>query len=207
MWISHRKEIRKLTFRAQALRRSESINLRVLCCLNEKQTKILSTSILVGTYHSGRSPFRQFNSGNFSSGVNGLNVSFYCKTLGKYGFLRARLLNGFVYFFFWKSFLVKKTKKKSLICHLPPNRNYLKPSVSIKAQVWNPSYLWGLFLFVCLFFLFSGNDNLANFCRTLEETCIDTIEAGHMTKDLAGCIKGIVQCTAIGLSQYLWIPW
>ena len=26
MWISHRKEIRKLTFRAQALRRSESRN-------------------------------------------------------------------------------------------------------------------------------------------------------------------------------------
>ena len=25
MWISHRKEIRKLTFRAQALRRSESL--------------------------------------------------------------------------------------------------------------------------------------------------------------------------------------
>ena len=46
--------------------------------------------------------------------------------------------------------------------------------------------------FVCLFVcLFSGNDNLANFCRTLEETCIDTIEAGHMTKDLAGCIKGL----------------
>lgn len=35
------------------------------------------------------------------------------------------------------------------------------------------------------------NDNLANFCHTLEETCINTIEAGHMTKDLAGCIKGI----------------
>lgn len=36
-----------------------------------------------------------------------------------------------------------------------------------------------------------GNDNLTNFCRTLEETCIETIEAGHMTKDLAGCIKGL----------------
>ena len=42
-----------------------------------------------------------------------------------------------------------------------------------------------------VFFFFSGNDNLANFCHTLEETCIDTIEAGHMTKDLAGCIKGL----------------
>lgn len=36
-----------------------------------------------------------------------------------------------------------------------------------------------------------GNDNLANFCHTLEETCVATIEAGHMTKDLAGCIKGM----------------
>ncbi|XP_058949512.1 isocitrate dehydrogenase [NADP] cytoplasmic [Pocillopora verrucosa] len=36
-----------------------------------------------------------------------------------------------------------------------------------------------------------GNDNLANFCHTLEETCIATIEAGHMTKDLAGCIRGL----------------
>jgi len=35
------------------------------------------------------------------------------------------------------------------------------------------------------------NDNLANFCHTLEEMCINTVEAGHMTKDLAGCIKGI----------------
>lgn len=41
------------------------------------------------------------------------------------------------------------------------------------------------------YLFFSGNDNLANFCHTLEETCIDTIVAGHMTKDLAGCIKGL----------------
>ena len=53
-------------------RLSSRVNLRFLCCLNEKQTKILSASILVGTYHSGRFPFRQFNSGNFSSEVNGL---------------------------------------------------------------------------------------------------------------------------------------
>ena len=42
-----------------------------------------------------------------------------------------------------------------------------------------------------LFLNLSGNDNLANFCHTLEETCIATIEAGDMTKDLAGCIKGL----------------
>ena len=50
-----------------------------------------------------------------------------------------------------------------------------------------------LFYFQPLNFLsvFLENDNLANFCHTLEETCINTIEAGHMTKDLAGCIKGI----------------
>ena len=47
------------------------------------------------------------------------------------------------------------------------------------------------YVFNVLFFFFRGNDNLANFCHTLEETCIDTIEAGHMTKDLAGCIKGL----------------
>ncbi|KAL9979015.1 hypothetical protein ACROYT_G016606 [Oculina patagonica] len=45
-----------------------------------------------------------------------------------------------------------------------------------------------------------GNDNLANFCHTLEETCIDTIEAGHMTKDLAGCIKGLAN---VQRSDYL----
>lgn len=35
-----------------------------------KQTTMLSKSILVGTYDSGRVPFRQFNSGIFGSAVN-----------------------------------------------------------------------------------------------------------------------------------------
>ena len=39
--------------------------------------------------------------------------------------------------------------------------------------------------------LFLGNNALKNFCETLEEACIETIESGFMTKDLAGCIKGI----------------
>ena len=30
-----------------------------------------------------------------------------------------------------------------------------------------------------------GNENLANFARTLEEVCVSTVEDGHMTKDLA----------------------
>ncbi|KAK2147700.1 hypothetical protein LSH36_540g01017 [Paralvinella palmiformis] len=35
-----------------------------------------------------------------------------------------------------------------------------------------------------------GNEQLARFCSSLEEACIETIESGSMTKDLAGCIKG-----------------
>lgn len=35
-----------------------------------------------------------------------------------------------------------------------------------------------------------GNDALINFCKTLEKVCVDTVEAGHMTKDLAICIHG-----------------
>lgn len=30
-----------------------------------------------------------------------------------------------------------------------------------------------------------GNDELANFSKTLEQVCVDTVESGHMTKDLA----------------------
>ena len=41
-------------------------------------------------------------------------------------------------------------------------------------------------------FLFrnSGNDDLQTFATNLEAVCVETIEAGFMTKDLAGCIKG-----------------
>jgi isocitrate dehydrogenase len=35
-----------------------------------------------------------------------------------------------------------------------------------------------------------GNAALATFAKKLEEACVDTVEAGHMTKDLALCIKG-----------------
>merc|ERR1712241_267694 len=36
-----------------------------------------------------------------------------------------------------------------------------------------------------------SNDALAHYAKSLEATCIETIEEGFMTKDLAGCIKGI----------------
>ncbi|MCB0820851.1 MAG: NADP-dependent isocitrate dehydrogenase, partial [Bacteroidetes bacterium] len=35
-----------------------------------------------------------------------------------------------------------------------------------------------------------GNEALMNFCKTLEAVCIDVVESGRMTKDLAVCIYG-----------------
>jgi len=45
-----------------------------------------------------------------------------------------------------------------------------------------------------------GNAALKHFAETLEQVCIDTIEAGSMTKDLAICIKGMA---ALQRSDYL----
>ena len=39
-------------------------------------------------------------------------------------------------------------------------------------------------------FLPSGNPQLAKFSEDLEAVCVETIQTGFMTKDLAGCIKG-----------------
>lgn len=36
-----------------------------------------------------------------------------------------------------------------------------------------------------------GNQELERFTRCLERSCIETVESGVMTKDLAGCIHGI----------------
>ncbi len=44
-----------------------------------------------------------------------------------------------------------------------------------------------------------GNSELIDFCQTLEQVCVDTVEAGLMTKDLAVCIHG----DAVDESQYL----
>jgi isocitrate dehydrogenase len=35
-----------------------------------------------------------------------------------------------------------------------------------------------------------GNDELIRFAQTLEKVCVDLVEAGKMTKDLAVCIHG-----------------
>ncbi|MFN8416022.1 MAG: NADP-dependent isocitrate dehydrogenase [Cytophagaceae bacterium] len=35
-----------------------------------------------------------------------------------------------------------------------------------------------------------GNQDLINFCQTLEKVCVATVESGKMTKDLAVCIHG-----------------
>jgi isocitrate dehydrogenase len=35
-----------------------------------------------------------------------------------------------------------------------------------------------------------GNQDLIKFCQTLEAVCIETVESGKMTKDLAVCIHG-----------------
>ncbi|EGW05396.1 Isocitrate dehydrogenase [NADP] cytoplasmic [Cricetulus griseus] len=42
-----------------------------------------------------------------------------------------------------------------------------------------------------------NNTELSFFAKALEDVCIETIEAGFMTKDLAACIKGLpnVQCS------------
>ncbi len=34
------------------------------------------------------------------------------------------------------------------------------------------------------------NEKLINFCNTLERVCVNTVESGKMTKDLALCIHG-----------------
>lgn len=45
-----------------------------------------------------------------------------------------------------------------------------------------------------------NNQELERFAKTLESVCINTIESGHMTKDLAICIKGMANVTR---SDYL----
>jgi isocitrate dehydrogenase len=44
-----------------------------------------------------------------------------------------------------------------------------------------------------------NNQALINFCKTLETVCIETVESGKMTKDLAVCIHG----NKVGKDQYL----
>jgi isocitrate dehydrogenase len=38
--------------------------------------------------------------------------------------------------------------------------------------------------------MLDGNKELVDFCKALETVCIETVESGKMTKDLAVCIHG-----------------
>jgi isocitrate dehydrogenase len=38
--------------------------------------------------------------------------------------------------------------------------------------------------------ILDNNQELINFCKTLEQVCIETVESGKMTKDLAVCVHG-----------------
>ncbi|KAK2107496.1 NAD-dependent isocitrate dehydrogenase [Saguinus oedipus] len=48
-----------------------------------------------------------------------------------------------------------------------------------------------------------GNPDLIRFAQTLEKVCVETVESGAMTKDLAGCIHGLSKCVARGGGQML----
>jgi isocitrate dehydrogenase len=45
-----------------------------------------------------------------------------------------------------------------------------------------------------------GNADLARYCQVMEKACVDTVDSGKMTKDLAGCIYGLKN---VKESQYL----
>ena len=45
-----------------------------------------------------------------------------------------------------------------------------------------------------------GNEALINFCQTLEQVCVDVVESGKLTKDLAVCIYG----NKVSEDQYLY---
>ena len=36
-----------------------------------------------------------------------------------------------------------------------------------------------------------GNQDLVKWCQAMEKACVDTVDSGKMTKDLAGCIHGL----------------
>ncbi|CAJ0947918.1 unnamed protein product [Ranitomeya imitator] len=48
-----------------------------------------------------------------------------------------------------------------------------------------------------------NNSELRNFAVALEEVCVETIEAGFMTKDLAACIKGLPNVQRSDFFEYL----
>ncbi len=45
-----------------------------------------------------------------------------------------------------------------------------------------------------------NNTDLKKFAESLEAVCVETIQAGYMTKDLAICIKGLAKYVKITIS-------
>ena len=59
-------------------------------------------------------------------------------------------------------------------------------------------------VFLSLYPIFlTDNPALAQFSENLEAVCIETIESGFMTKDLAGCIKGIQKYVELATNSSL----
>jgi isocitrate dehydrogenase len=50
-----------------------------------------------------------------------------------------------------------------------------------------------------------GNKELIDFCNTLEQVCIDTVESGKMTKDLAMLVKpeGLTEADYLSTEKFL----
>jgi isocitrate dehydrogenase len=48
--------------------------------------------------------------------------------------------------------------------------------------------------------MFDGNNELEHFSQTMERVIIETVESGHMTKDLAILVEGSMQ---VDRSKYL----
>jgi len=44
-----------------------------------------------------------------------------------------------------------------------------------------------------------GNDALKNFCHKLETACVETVDSGKMTKDLAACVHGGIKNVKEGM--------
>ena len=51
-----------------------------------------------------------------------------------------------------------------------------------------------------------GNQELIDFCHALETVCVETVESGKMTKDLAVCIYGNKGKSRGTLSLYRRVP-
>lgn len=50
-----------------------------------------------------------------------------------------------------------------------------------------------IIILIGLYFRLDGNEKLKRFAEILEATCVSTIQAGFMTKDLAICVKGTMK--------------